>query len=150
VTDPPTESGHFRSPYLRCVYGIPIALFGLLGLSAASTGSGGLAFAVLFALLCWFLAVRAFRMGVSYSSNGVVVRNYLRTHRWPWSDIASFHVGESPVGAMACRRRVLEVVLITGQMPSFGQQNASPRNRSTPCWIESAVVDLNRELIKRT
>jgi hypothetical protein len=150
VTGPPPERGHFRSTYLRCVYGIPIALFGLLGLAAASTGSGGIAFAVPFALLCWFLAARAFRMGVSYSSNEVVVRSYLRTHRWPWSDIASFQVSESAVGAMAYRRKVLEVVLTTGQMLSFNQQNASSRDRASPTWIEIAVVDLNRELIERT
>jgi hypothetical protein len=149
VTDPP-DRRHFQSTYLRCVYGIPIALLGLLGLSAAGTGSGGFAVAVPFAVLCGFLAVRAFRMGVSSSAQEVVVRSYLRTHRWPWSDIASFQVSEGAVGAMANRRKVLEVVLNSGQVLSFNQQNASPRNGATPSWIESAVVDLNRELDRRS
>jgi hypothetical protein len=144
------QSGRFASNYLRCIYGIPFALFGLLGLSAAATGSGGIAFGVPFALLCWFLAVRGLRMGVYYSPDGVVVRGFVRTRKWPWSDVASFAVNVGPVGAMAYRRRVFTVTLTTGQTMAFKDQNASPRETLAPSWVDSAVKGLNRELAERS
>lgn len=142
-------AGHFESTYIRVVNALPIGFIGLVCLFAIGSGVGGSIFGVSMALVCTFFTVRGLRMGVSYSPEGVTVRGFVRTRRWPWDGIREFSVATKPVGAMAYRRKVLLVTLRSGQVVPLREQNASPKDGASPSWVEVAAAQLNRELGQR-
>ena len=69
----------------------------LLILAAAPAGSGVLRalWALFWIGLSAFAIVRAARMSVTANSSGLVVRNFGRQYRVPWSDVNSIEAGRS-------------------------------------------------------
>jgi PH (Pleckstrin Homology) domain-containing protein len=139
-------AGHFSSTYLRIVNSVPIAVIGLICLSTVTAGTGGAIFGLSAAGVSGYLAFRGSTMGISYSQQGVTARGFLRTRRWPWSEVRDFSVQIGSVGAMTYRRKILLITLRNGERIGLRDQNASPKDTGKGSWIEEAADKLNQEL----
>jgi hypothetical protein len=138
--------GKFHSSYVRFANGGFFYLMCPVFAIVATTGGGGTAFGAVMAVLCLFGAILASRMGIKYSKEGVTVRGFPRTRKWTWTEIKSFSVAIHFVGAMRYRRKVLCVTMSDDSTIVLKDQNASPRNKTEPSWVDLAVAELNQHL----
>jgi hypothetical protein len=111
------------------------SLFALIGIAGLVDGNGlgDRIFGAVLALVGAFFAVRQARAGVVIAtSEGLIVRQLIRTYRVPLTRIERVTDEVRPRGPMAYRRCCLTIEFEDGTRKVYGDLNSAPSKRGRP------------------